>query len=108
MKLLSLMLVSATLAAGQAAAYRAPRADGGKPDLNGIWPAINEANYDLQAPTARPAMALRAGPASVDSGMGQSVRHWEWETLVVDVTGKNNQTWFDRSGNFHSHAWHLV
>src|SRR5512143_1149036 len=62
MKLLGVMLVSAALAAGQAAAYHAPRADGGKPDLNGIWQAINEANYDLQAHTARAAMALRAGP----------------------------------------------
>ena len=32
--------------AGQA--YRAPRAPDGKPDLNGIWQALNEANYDLE------------------------------------------------------------
>src|SRR5690242_9531404 len=62
MKLLIITVACAMLAAGQAAAYRSPRADGGKPDLNGIWQAINEANYDLQAHTARPAMALRAGP----------------------------------------------
>src|SRR5258707_4772758 len=48
--------------AGQNAAYRAPRAADGKPDLNGIWQALNEANYDIQAHTARPAMALRPGP----------------------------------------------
>src|SRR5262245_48120321 len=48
--------------AGQTAAYRAPRTPDGKPDLNGIWQANNEANYDLQAHMARPAMALRAGP----------------------------------------------
>src|SRR4029079_241232 len=47
---------------GQTAAYRAPRAPDGKPDLNGIWQALNEANYDIQAHGARPAMALRAGP----------------------------------------------
>src|SRR5947207_4135545 len=35
---------------------------GGKPDLNGIWQALNEANYDLELHMARPAMALRAGP----------------------------------------------
>src|SRR5439155_10210419 len=34
----------------------------GRPDLNGIWQALNEANYDLQPHMARPAMALRAGP----------------------------------------------
>src|SRR5215471_12758906 len=43
-------------------AYRAPRADGGHPDLNGIWQALNEANYDLEAHNAKPAMALRPGP----------------------------------------------
>lgn len=49
--------------AAQPQAYRAPRlADGGKPDLNGIWQVINEANFDLEAHMARPAMALRAGP----------------------------------------------
>src|ERR1700682_2228574 len=47
---------------GQTPKYRAPRADGGKPDLNGIWQALNEANYDLEGHAARPAMALRPGP----------------------------------------------
>jgi len=45
-----------------AQAYRAPRGADGKPDLNGIWQALNEANYDLEAHVARPAMALRPGP----------------------------------------------
>ena len=188
--------------------YRAPRADGGKPDLNGIWQTLNEANFDLEAHSARPAMAVRPGPygpvpaapvlslgavgavppslgvveggeipykpeallkkkenqenwltrdpeikcflpgvpratyipqpfrilqnarqifiayqyagavrniflkdpgpAPVDSWMGQSVGRWEGETLVVDVTGFNDQTWFDRAGNFHSDALHVV
>jgi hypothetical protein len=44
------------------------------------------------------------GPAPVDSWMGQSVGRWEGETLVVDVTGLTDQTWFDRAGNFHSDA----
>lgn len=48
------------------------------------------------------------GPAPVDSWMGQSVGHWEGNTLVVDVTGMNDQTWFDRAGNFHSDALHVV
>ena len=48
------------------------------------------------------------GPSPVDSWMGQSVGHWEGDTLVVDVTGMNDQTWFDRSGNFHTDALHVV
>src|SRR5580765_6459504 len=42
--------------------YRAPRTPDGKPDLNGIWQALNEANYDLELHNARPALALRSGP----------------------------------------------
>src|SRR5689334_22033591 len=42
------------------------------------------------------------GPAPTDSWMGQSVGHWEGDTFVVDVTGLNESTWFDRAGNFHS------
>ena len=192
--------------AGQA--YRAPRTSDGKPDLNGIWQALNEANYDLEGHMARPAMALRPGPrgpvpaaavlalgavgavppsvgvveggeipykpealatkkqnqedwlnrdpeikcylpgvpratympypfqivqsatamsfvyeyagavrniylkdpgpALADSWMGQSVAHWEGETLVVNVTDMIDKTWFDRAGNFHSDKLHVV
>jgi len=42
--------------------YRAPRLPDGHPDFNGIWEALNEANYDLQAHMARPALALQKGP----------------------------------------------
>jgi hypothetical protein len=187
-----------------AQSYRAPRADGGHPDLNGIWQSLNEANYDIEAHNAKPAMAVRPGPYGpvpaaavlalgaagsvppgmgvveggdlpyrpetlaqrkknqenwltsdpeikcylpgvpratympypfrifqnatqlfiayeyagavrniylkdpgrppVDSWMGQSVGRWEGETLVVEVTGLTDQTWFDRAGNFHSDA----
>jgi len=196
------------LAAGQQGApYRPPRL-GGHPDLNGIWQALNEANFDLEAHAARPGLALRPGPYGpvpaapvlalgavgavppgmgvvergvipylpdaarkkkenqehwlerdpeikcylpgvpratympypfqilqnasaiffayeyagatrsvylenpgkppVDSWMGQSVGRWTGDTLVVDVTGLNDQTWFDRAGNFHSDALHVV
>ena len=188
--------------AAQANTYKAPRLADGRPNLNGIWQALNTANYDIQAHVARPAMALRPGPvvpiparevlylgavgsvpggmgvvdgddipynpaalakkkenqekwlerdpeikcylpgvpratympypfqifqsqsqffiayeyagavrnifmkdpgpAPVDSWMGQSVGRWEGETFVVVATGFNDQSWFDRSGNFHS------
>ncbi len=48
------------------------------------------------------------GPAPADSWMGWSNGHWEGETLVIDTTGFNGMTWFDRSGNFHSEALHVV
>ncbi|MDQ2949073.1 MAG: hypothetical protein M3Y27_24565 [Acidobacteriota bacterium] len=203
----AVLTIAALPVLGQTPAYRAPRIDG-KPDLNGIWQTLNEANYDLEGHAARPAMALRSGPygpvpaapvlalgavgsvppslgvveggeipykpealkkkkenqqnwltsdpeikcylpgvpratyipqpfqilqsarqlmiayqyagavrniyfkdpgpAPVDSWMGQSVGHWDGETLVVDVTGMNDQTWFDRAGNFHSDALHVI
>ena len=204
---LVLTLSSATLFA-QTPAYRAPRTPDGRPDLNGIWQVLNEANYDIEMHQAKPALAVRQGPfgplpaapvlrlgavgsvppgvgvveggsipykpealakkkeneenwldrdpeikcylpgvpratympypfqilqsksalvfiyeyagavrnlylkdpgaAPVDSWMGQSVARWEGETLVVDVTGFNDQSWFDRAGNFHSDKLHVV
>ena len=202
----AMLAIAVVPLAGQA--YRAPRTSDGKPDLNGIWQALNEANYDLEAHVARPAIALRPGPhgpvpasavlalgavgavppgmgvveggeipykpealatrkknqedwlnrdpeikcylpgvpratympypfqivqspsamtivyeyagavrniylkdpgpALADSWMGQSVAHWEGETLVVNVTDMNENTWFDRAGNFHSDKLHVV
>jgi hypothetical protein len=40
--------------------------------------------------------------------MGHSVGRFEGDTLVVDVTSLTDQTWFDRAGNFHSDALHVV
>lgn len=48
------------------------------------------------------------GEAPVDSWMGQSVAKWEGDTLVVTVTGMNDQTWLDRAGNFHSDQMTVV
>jgi hypothetical protein len=46
--------------------------------------------------------------APTDSWMGWSRGRWEGDTLVVDVTGQREETWFDRAGNFHSDALHVV
>ncbi len=181
-------------AAGQARAYRAPRTADGKPNLNGVWQALNEAYWDVEghgtAPGLVPALgaagAVAPGPAVVEGGpipyrpaaaaqkkenfdkrltldpevkcylpgvpranympypfqiiqtqkyimmiytyagavrtvymddqkeapadswMGWSNGRWEGETLVVDTTGFNDKSWFDRAGNFHSDALHVV
>ena len=46
--------------------------------------------------------------APADSWMGWSNGRWEGETLVVDTTGFLDSTWFDRAGNYHSDALHVV
>jgi hypothetical protein len=189
-----IVLLTALPGAAQTPAYRAPRTADGKPNLNGIWQAVNAADWDLQGHAAGkgpvsslgavfsvppglgvvegdeipylPAATARkkenhanwvkldpevkcylpgvpratylpypfqivqseqniliayeyAGAVRVinmgaptkapgDSWMGWSNGHWEGETLVVDVTSLNDQTWFDRAGNFHSDALHVV
>jgi hypothetical protein len=186
-------------AASQPSPYKAPRTADGHPDINGIWQALNTANWDLQGhaasqgpaqlgaigaippglgvvegeeipylPEARAkrqenfekrwtldpevkcylpgvpratympypfqivqskkytlisyeyASAVRTinmenhKKAPIDSWMGWSNGRWErgaqgeTETLVVDVTGFNEDTWFDRAGNYHSDALHVV
>ena len=203
--------VSMTRTAGQAA--RPARTVDGKPNFSGIWQALNEAHWDLEAHAARPGMVTQTGaypfpfadvpaapvlalgaaggvPGSIgvvdgdgmipytseaaatkqenaanwidrdpelkcylpgipramympypfqivqstnkiqmayaftstartihlddvegppdDTFMGHSVGRWEGDTLVVDVTDFNGKNWFDRAGNFHSEALHLV
>jgi hypothetical protein len=181
-------------ASGKAEEFKAPRTADGKADLNGIWQALNTANWDIQEHAARAGLVVALGaagavppglgvvegdevpylpeaaakkkanfenrltadpeikcylpgvpratympypfqivqtpkhilmayeyagaartiymdkapPNPADSWMGHSVGHWEGDTLVVDVTGQNDQTWFDRAGNFHSDALHVI
>lgn len=47
-------------------------------------------------------------PLPNDFWMGDSRGHWEGDTLVVDTTHFNGETWFDAAGNFHSDALHVV
>ena len=202
-----------TRGADQATRPAGPRTTDGRPDFGGVWQAINEAQWDLQAHEARPAIVTQRGvydyayarvpaapvlalgaaggvPGSLgvvqgdgqipytpealavkqqngenwidrdpelkcylpgipramympypftvvqgtdkihmtfafsnaarvihmntvegppdDTYMGHSVGRWEGDTLVVDVRNFNGRNWFDRAGNYHSDALHLV
>jgi hypothetical protein len=176
------------------AEYKAPRTPDGLPDLNGIWQAMNTANWDLQGHAASQGRVVALGAAfsvpgglgvvdgdeipyqswalakkkenaeqwltrdpeikcympgvpratympypfqivqtpantlfayefasasrivymnskdesPAESWMGFSRGHWDGDALVVDVTGFNEDTWFDRAGNFHSADLHVV
>ncbi|NJN50881.1 MAG: hypothetical protein HC809_02955 [Gammaproteobacteria bacterium] len=104
------MLTVALLTAGTCAA-----ADGkvaGKPDLNGVWQVLNTANYDIEAHSARSAMATRPGPfgpvpakpvlalgavGAVPAGMGVvdggEVPYQPW---ALAKKKENQANWLDR------------
>src|SRR5438105_4244184 len=51
--------------------YRAPRTADGKPDLNGIWQALNSANWDIQDHSAGPGPSVALGAAgAIPPGLG--------------------------------------
>jgi len=61
----------AAQAPAAAPAYRAPRTKDGKPNLNGIWQAVNEANWDLEAHGAAAGPFWQLGAEfSVPPGLG--------------------------------------
>jgi len=173
--------------------YRAPRSSDGRPDLNGIWQALDGPNWNIEPHAADSGTAPQLGainavppgigivdgpipykpealtqrnenyknrmsmdpeakcylpgvpramympqpfqiiqsadhimmvfqyagairtiymndpkPAPAPSWMGWSNGHWEGETLVIETTGLDDRTWFDRAGNFHSDELKVV
>jgi len=46
--------------------------------------------------------------ASVHQWLGDSVAHWEGDTLVVDMVGFNDKTWLTATGTFHSDELHMT
>ena len=97
----------------------------GDPELKCYMPGVPRATYMpfpfqiLQSPNkitiayefasaTRVIHMDKVDPSPVDTWMGYSVGRWDGETLVVDVTSFNDQTWFDRAGNLHSDALHVV
>jgi hypothetical protein len=179
-------LAAAQEPGARAAASGVPRTPDGKPDLSGLWQAVNTASWDIQAHQAR--MGVPAGVGVVEGNdipyqpwaaakkkenfergvsadpeakcylpgvprlmympfpfqifqtttqltmlfeyvhavrtiytngtshpsgrldwwLGDSRGRWDGDTLVVDSVHFNDQTWFDKAGNFHSEQLHLV
>ena len=51
----------------------------------------------------------RSHPKDVDpTWFGDSIGHWEGNTLVVDTVGIDDRTWLDTAGHEHSDQLHLV
>src|SRR5438309_4191420 len=67
---LGLVFFAAMSINAQAPAYRAPRTADGKPNLNGIWQALNTANWDLQTHAARPGPVALGAVGAVPAGLG--------------------------------------
>jgi len=40
--------------------------------------------------------------------LGESIGHWEGDTLVTDVIGFNERTWLDQDGHPHGEALHIM
>ena len=59
----SILSLAVAVVYGQAPAYRAPRAADGNPNFNGIWQALNEAYWDIEAHAAAPAPVPALGAA---------------------------------------------
>src|ERR1700720_3666373 len=64
--MLAMFLVASTPMIGQA--YRAPKGPDGHPNLNGIWQALNTADWDLQDHAARTGLVVATGTLTADPG----------------------------------------
>ncbi|MEM9621623.1 MAG: hypothetical protein AAF993_08245 [Pseudomonadota bacterium] len=94
-------------------AYRAPRGpDGVHPDLNGIWQAMNTANYDIELHLARHSLQERPGPhgplpapetlylgavGAVPPGMGVVVGgQLPYQPEALKLRDENRRHWLER------------
>jgi hypothetical protein len=60
------------------------------------------------AHTVRTVHLTGSHPDEIEFWMGDSRGKYEGDTLVIDVTNQNANTWLDQSGNHHSEQLHVV
>jgi hypothetical protein len=65
-----LVAMAATRSTAQSTTYVAPRTADGKPDLNGIWQAVNTANWDLQDHPAQAGLPPMGAIGAIPPGQG--------------------------------------
>ncbi len=71
MMLLTTLELGVISTAGGAEAYKAAHTADGRPNLNGIWQALNTANWDIQEHAARPGQVIALGAVgAVPAGLG--------------------------------------
>ena len=51
-------------AQSSASSYKAARLPNGKPDMNGVWQAMNNANWNVEPAAAQAALCMRDGPVA--------------------------------------------
>ena len=71
MRNLSFFVIFFCAATANAQTYRAPRTPDGKPNLGGVWQALNEAYWDIEGHAAAPGRVVALGAAdAVTPGLG--------------------------------------
>src|ERR1700748_158050 len=60
----TILVLAASSAAAQT--YRGPRMPDGKPNLNGIWQAMNTANWDLEGHSAQAGQVVSLGATGAE------------------------------------------
>jgi hypothetical protein len=64
----AVLAIALNLGATPAEPYKASRTADGKADLNGVWQAVNTANWDLQEHVARTGLVVALGAVGAEPG----------------------------------------